>query len=156
MARPHDTSNSGRPPFEWTPEKIERVKELALMPATIIDIFDVARIIGCCHTVLQRMCEKEFGSTFGEYRKKRTAELKSEIFLTQVQMALKSKDRTMLIWLGKCFLGQMERVVHEQVVKAAESSSERKAQLVSEVKELFDTMKECSVETASLPIPQIQ
>lgn len=155
MARPYDTSNSGRPPFDWTEEKKSRLKELALMPRSIITVFDVGRILGCCARTVERFCHAEFGSNFTEYRKKRTAELKSEIFLTQVQMALKSKDRTMLIWLGKCFLGQMERVVNEQVIRTAESSSEKKAQLVSEVKELFDTMKECRTEPNAKP-PQIQ
>lgn len=144
-------SGGGRPPFEWTEEKISRLKDLALLPGHIVNSTDIGRILGCSRPVILRFCEKEFGCSFFDYRRQRIAELKSRIFFTQVDMALKSKDRTMLIWLGKCLLGQSETLHQEQTVKVVDTTNAKKEQVLAEVREILGTIKECTETPLSLP-----
>lgn len=145
----------GRPAFEWTEERKSKLEDLAKVPSGIVSVDDIGRILGCSRVRILEYCQRTYHCTFFEYRKRCGAELKSLIFLTQAQMAIKSKDRTMLIWLGKCLLGQSERIVQEHIDKTAETNSEKKASLVSEVKELLDTMRECVTSDAE-SAPQIQ
>lgn len=58
-------------------------------------------------TMCRRIKEK-FGQTFAEYRDKKRASMKTALFKKQYDIAM-AGNVTMLIWLGKNYLGQTDK-----------------------------------------------
>lgn len=97
------TTKMGRPRIEidW-----ELVEKLAQIMCTQIEICSV---IGCSVDTITRACKEKYGSTFAEYIKTHQNTGKASLRRAQFQAALKGNP-TMLIWMGKQFLGQADKV----------------------------------------------
>lgn len=78
----------------------------------------VADKLGMSVDTLARRIKDRFGLTFAEYKKKKLESIKSNLLKKQYDVAM-SGNVTMLIWLGKQYLGQSEKVEEkvEQEVK---------------------------------------
>jgi hypothetical protein len=97
---------AGRPrkPIDW-----EVVKGMLFVLATQQEI---ASYIGVAIDTLHARCKKELGITFTELSEQKRQETKIQLRKAQLAVALDPKHRshgTMLIWLGKQYLGQREK-----------------------------------------------
>ena len=111
--------------------------KLCSMHCTLIEIADW---FGCSEDTIERACKREKGEIFAEYYKKRTARGSVSLRRAQMQKALGTEPKpiidvdgrvlldkkgnpvftkgvtpsdTMLIWLGKQYLGQHEKFTEE-------------------------------------------
>lgn len=104
----------GRPATETAKiDQEELVKLMGLHPSEqeSADWFDVTI------KTLQRFIRKQFDCSFVQLREKSFVRTRMSIKRAQIQLALKGNP-TMLIWCGKQYLGQAEKV--EQVVELEE------------------------------------
>jgi len=76
---------------------------------------EIAAMLGISAATLYDRCQTDNGLMFSEYSQQKKE--KGDLILKKVQFesAIKDKDRTMLIWLGKQRLGQKEKA--EQDIK---------------------------------------
>lgn len=101
------------------PKKIidwETVKKLCAIHCTGEEI---ASIVGVSYDTLERHIKDEFGESFAEYYKKHSANGKMSLRRKQYEVAM-SGNTTMLVWLGKQYLGQTDKT--ESNVKAEVST----------------------------------
>jgi hypothetical protein len=70
----------------------------------------VAAAIGACADTIYRACEREKGVTFAAYYQDKRSLGDNYLHRTQYHKAVKEKNVTMLIHLGKHRLGQIEKV----------------------------------------------
>lgn len=70
---------------------------------------EIAAYIGVHPDTLYLRCQKEKKMGFSEYLQEKKAKGNSLIKVKQFEAAVKDKDKTMLIWLGKQRLGQREK-----------------------------------------------
>lgn len=61
---------------------------------------------------IQRRIKEKTGLTFSEYRKEKMAGIRQRLRQKQIDVALKG-NVTMLIWLGKQYLGQVEKIEND-------------------------------------------
>ena len=73
------------------------------------DGVQVAAYFGIHPDTLYMACEKELKMGFSAYLQTKRATGDAMLLKTQFELALKEKDRTMLVWLGKQRLGQREK-----------------------------------------------
>jgi hypothetical protein len=97
---------AGRPrkPIDW-----EVVKGMLFVLATQQEI---ASYIGVATDTLHARCKKELGISFTDLSEQKRQETKIQLRKAQLAVALDPKHRshgTMLIWLGKQYLGQREK-----------------------------------------------
>jgi hypothetical protein len=91
---------AGRPPLQIDPEQIEKLAQLG---ATHLDM---ARFLDCGLTAIaDRLAKPEFAQAY----ERGLGNLHMSLKRKQVEMAL-AGDRTMLIWLGKNYLGQRDNL----------------------------------------------
>lgn len=69
----------------------------------------VAANLGICADTLYRHVESEKGMTFAAYFQEKRSKGDSILHNTQYEVAVKTKNPSMLIWLGKQRLGQRDR-----------------------------------------------
>jgi len=69
----------------------------------------IARMIGMHPDTLYTRCEKKFKLNFTAYAQQKKMEGRELLRATQYDMAVIQKDKTMLVWLGKQYLGQKDR-----------------------------------------------
>ena len=69
---------------------------------------EIASWFNCSVDTIERAVEREHGVKFAEYYAQNSGTGKISLRRQQWQLALKG-DKTMLIWLGKQHLGQMDR-----------------------------------------------
>ncbi len=93
--------NRGRPNFDFTPKLLDQIKDLASYMCTKAEI---ARIIGCSESTLQRNQEAK------EAIKRGVANAKHTIRKTQFDIATKLNSSIMAMWLGKVYLGQTDKI----------------------------------------------
>ncbi|MGR3179857.1 MAG: hypothetical protein ACUZ8E_17595 [Candidatus Anammoxibacter sp.] len=70
---------------------------------------EVAQVIGICVNTLSNRTKKEFGMTYQEYSLRFRKEGTSSIRRAQYKAAVHKGNPTMLIWLGKQYLGQSDK-----------------------------------------------
>jgi hypothetical protein len=109
-----DVGKMGRPPAAM--EKIDKAELKKLMQfhpseKEAADWFDVSL------SSLERFIKKEFQCTFDEFRDKGFVRTKISIKRKQIEMAL-GGDRVMLIWCGKQYCGQSEKVMQVEESEA--------------------------------------
>jgi hypothetical protein len=113
----------GRPP---KPLDLEELKRIARTGATNIEM--AARLGMSEDTLARRLQDPEIRALVDEAQ----AEVKISLRAKQVQLAL-AGDRTMLVWLGKQWLGQKDRLDHAVEVSGgltlAEIARQRLAKL---------------------------
>lgn len=68
-----------------------------------------AEIMGVSHDTIERRIKEKFNMTFAEYRESKMAGMKMNLSKKQYEVAM-SGNVTMLIWLGKQWLDQKEKV----------------------------------------------
>jgi transposase-like protein len=76
---------------------------------------EIAAMLGISAPTLYDRCQTDNGMMFSEFSQEKKQ--KGDLILKKVQFeaAIKDKDRTMLVWLGKQRLGQKEKA--EQDIK---------------------------------------
>ena len=107
-------SSGGRPRKEIDKSIFE---ELCTIQCTLNEIAGVFR----CHIVtIDRFCREEYDDCFSNVFKKFSEEGKSSLRRAQWRKAVYDTNVPMLIWLGKQYLGQTEKVqnIDESTSKA--------------------------------------
>ena len=113
----------GRPRAKINKEEFEK---LCAMQCTEVEI---AEFFNCTDDTINGWCKREYGETFSETYKKKSA--KGRVSLRRMQFQMAETNPTLLIWLGKQWLNQRER----QTV-AVESDEESKELLQSFMQEI--------------------
>lgn len=90
---------------------INQLKELCKMHSTCLEC---AAVIGCSVSLIKCKLQQEGWANFTEFSNYYSAVGKQSIRRKQFDMAING-DRTMLVWLGKQYLGQADKV--EEKVK---------------------------------------
>lgn len=91
----------GRPPVDFDWQLFERLCTYPLKNS------DIAHIMGVSVDTISRLCKKQKGVTFAQYKEEKQAGFKLMIMQKQLEVA-KSGNVAMLIWLGKQYLDQMD------------------------------------------------
>jgi Asp-tRNA(Asn)/Glu-tRNA(Gln) amidotransferase A subunit family amidase len=97
MARP-------KKPFDWS--KLDAILQYGACLADCADIMDVSE------DTVERQIKKEHNLRFAEYRLKKMSKMRVGILKKQVEVAM-SGNVTMLIWVGKQYLGQVDKIEQE-------------------------------------------
>lgn len=93
----------GRPEIKINKDDFEK---LCGMQCTLIEI---AGFFDCSEDTIENWCKKTYrGQTFSDVFKRKSAKGKISVRRKQFQVA-ESGNATMLIWLGKQYLGQAEK-----------------------------------------------
>lgn len=111
----------GRPKKEIDKAEFEK---LCVLQCTLIEIsewFDVSE------DTIERWCKKTYKATFADTFKKKSGKGKISLRRKQYELAM-AGDKTMLIWLGRNWLGQRDTV--EVKTEAGESTIEQIAKMI--------------------------
>lgn len=92
----------GRPRIEIDKENFEK---LCSMQCTLVEI---AGFFDCCEDTIEKWCKETYSETFSEVFKKKSAKGKISLRRSQFKVA-DSGNASMLIWLGKQYLGQTDK-----------------------------------------------
>lgn len=97
------TQKTGPPKmtFNW-----EQVGEMFGIQCTITE---VCGVLGCCYDTLAKACLADNGFTIAELKESKTSDGKRSLRKAQFDVATKSKNPVMLIWLGKNYLAQTDK-----------------------------------------------
>lgn len=71
-------------------------------------LVEIAEWFSCSEDTIERRVKEEYGVTFAEHYKKKASKGKISLRRKQMDIAL-GGNVTMLIWLGKQYLGQSEK-----------------------------------------------
>lgn len=93
---------AGRPFKEIDWEEFDKLCAIQCTQAELASWFD------CCRDTIDAAVLREKGVPYQEYYAEKAGKGRVSLRRMQYQMALKG-DKTMLIWLGKQYLGQVER-----------------------------------------------
>ncbi len=93
----------GRPRIQIDFEKLD------LMCAVQCTLVEIAGYFECSVDTVERAIKREKGVTFAEYFEQKRCDGKVSLRRRQYQAAM-AGDRTMLVWLGKQWLGQTDRL----------------------------------------------
>lgn len=108
-------ARTGRPKIKILKEDFEK---LCKMQCTLLEI---AGFFECSDDTIENWCKAMYGETFSEVYKKKSAAGKISLRRSQFKCA-DAGNATMLIWLGKQYLGQKDQT---EVVLASEDDSIR-------------------------------
>lgn len=97
----------GRPrkPIDW-----DQVDKLCAIQCTEEEI---ASVLGCSVDTICRSCKRKHGMTFADYFERKRKGGVASLRRRQWKEAVDEGNVAMLIWLGKQYLGQSEKVVNE-------------------------------------------
>ena len=135
----------GRPKAEIDNAELERLCEMQCTRDEICYFFR------CSAATLNRRCREEFGETFDSFSKKRRVAGKVSLRRAQYQSATNG-NVTMLIWLGKQYLGQRD----VQMLTLDEPSAPLASFLEAANKALKNKKKPVRWLGEKDPIPRIQ
>lgn len=110
-ARGPKPGEGGRPrkPLDW--DKIAKMCAIQCTQEEISDIYEISI------DRLNERCKEAHGVTFKEFRSKNVGLGKQSLRRKQYQKAVEDGNPTMLIWLGKQYLGQSddpEKIAQEE------------------------------------------
>ena len=74
---------------------------------------EIAGVLGCSYDTLERAIKREKSQTFAEFFQQKAAAGKVSLRRKQYDVAVNNGDKTMLIWLGKQWLGQQDKQATE-------------------------------------------
>lgn len=97
----------------------------------------IAGILGVSPDTLYRACQEEHNIGFADYSAQRKSEGKELLRAKQFDSAM-SGDKTMLVWLGKQYLGQRDKTENENKntdVQQIIVKSQDEADLINELDE---------------------
>ena len=95
-------ARTGRPKIEIDRKAFESLCRIQCTEEDIADFYE------CSVDTVNNWCKREYGETFSEVYKKKSAAGKAS--LRRAQYSLAKKNATMAIWLGKQYLGQRDIV----------------------------------------------
>lgn len=78
---------------------------------------EIASMLGCCRDTLNNRCKIEHDMTFSAYLEIKKGAGKMSLRRRQWKAA-EAGDRTMLVWLGKQWLGQSDKQQVDATIKA--------------------------------------
>lgn len=93
----------GRPVFELNDKDFDVAIQLPMIKADICLLMG-----GCSEDTIERYVKKRFKKTFAELQSERRQHFRKNILGKQYEMAMKG-NVTLLIWLGKQYLGQKDK-----------------------------------------------
>lgn len=93
--------------------------------------FEISSILNCSEDTLERVIKKKHGVTFAAYYEQKAASGKSSIRRQQYKTAM-AGNVTMMIWLGKQWLSQTDKIVQHIDTRDV---TELDATLLNELKE---------------------
>jgi len=94
---------------------------------------EIAATLGVCTDTIYNACVREKGTTFSAYSQEKKAIGERLLRSVQFQHAVKDRNTTMLIWLGKQRLGQRE---NEQVSRGTPEQNKDIDALMAQIKGL--------------------
>lgn len=94
----------GRPSIKIDFEKLDSLLEIQCT------LRECASVLKCSEDTLERAVQKEFNQTFADYSIEKRGAGKASLRRRQYQKAVDGGDTTMLIWLGKQYLGQSDKL----------------------------------------------
>jgi len=99
------SSEAGRPtiPIDW--DRVDRLLSVHC-PGT-----EVAAALGIHADTLYLACVREKGKSFTDYTAEKRQKGNTLLREAQANKALVDQDNTMLIWLGKVWLGQTDKLI---------------------------------------------
>ena len=101
MPRKPTGNPNGRPRKEIDKRQFETLCAIMCTELEICEVFDISE------DTLNRWCKREYGQTFAETYKKKSA--KGKASLRRLQFQLAEKSPAMAIFLGKNYLGQSDK-----------------------------------------------
>lgn len=105
----------GRPAKEIDWDMLEKLAQFPMKQE------DLAWLVGVCLDTLCTKVKEKYDMSFSDFLAKKGAKTKALLYEKQIELALKG-NVTLLIWLGKQYLGQSDK----QEVKAEHVVSEGK------------------------------
>lgn len=121
----------GRPTKKIDKEQFEK---LCVMQCTLNEI---AGWFNCSEDTIENWCKKEYGELFSDVLKSKSVKGKISLRRSQFQAA-EAGNTTMLIWLGKQYLGQKEPKQEVAVTNADDDS-------IKEMQAFFEEKKKSRV-----------
>lgn len=103
----------GRKKYVWDDADYYKVEQLCLIQCTGEEI---ASVMGVDYDTLNRLLRDKYGMQFSDYYKKVAPNGKAALRRMQYKAAEKG-NVTMLIWLGKQYLGQTEKTENVNMEK---------------------------------------
>jgi len=91
------------------PKKIINWDEVDYLLEADCEGTEIAAHLGMHRNVLYERCKTEKKCNFSEYLQEKKSKGNSLIKVKQFEAAVKDKDKTMLVWLGKQRLGQKDK-----------------------------------------------
>lgn len=88
--------------------------------------------IGCSVDTLERRCRSEKNAEIAQYHQQKREKGNLAIHHAQFEKAIKEKNPTMLIWLGKQRLGQKE-ILDEKITKEIEKKFDQQMSKILEL-----------------------
>ncbi len=117
----------GRPPIEIDQPSFEK---LCGLMATLVEI---AGFFDCSVDTIERWCKATYEVTFAEVYRQKAGKGKISLRRKQYEIAM-TGNVTMLIWLGKQYLGQSDKM--EQKIDAEVASTIKKSDLLDRLKQI--------------------
>jgi ParB-like chromosome segregation protein Spo0J len=129
MAKGFKGPGMGRPPIEWSEEKIALFHNLMGIPfVTEEAICDILKV---SDSSLTRWLKKTYRVTFEELKKQKHSGMKLKLAGKQYELAMKGNP-AMLVWLGKQWLHQSDKIEQKQDISISTMSDEELEKIVLE------------------------
>ena len=100
-----ETNKGGRPYIAFTDKEWRQVNAMCAMMCTGEEI---ASVLGVSYDTLERRVKEKYSISCADYIKEKSASGKASLRRHQYKLA-ESGNATMLIWLGKQYLGQTDK-----------------------------------------------
>jgi predicted site-specific integrase-resolvase len=123
---------------------------MARPPSNKIDKVELENIIKLCPTeketadwfdvsidTLYRYLKKNYNECFAEFRDKRFSRTRMAIKKKQIEKAM-TGDNTMLIWVGKQYLGQSEKIEQRTQLNVEDESKNKKEDILARLDEIVN------------------
>lgn len=120
----------GRPKIEWTDKQYSSIKYMALIHCTQKEMAGVMHVD---EDTLNRLIKERYGLSFSEFYEKYSANGNMSLRRAQFKLA-EAGNATMQIWLGRQWLGQMDK---QEVAIAVQDDG-----TIAEMEKYFERKKE--------------
>lgn len=97
---------------------------------------EICAVFGVSIQTLERWCHNTYGMSFGKVFKTKREAGKVSLRHKQWQKAVKSNDTTMLIFLGKQYLGQTDKTT-QSVVAVSNEARDELSKIMTEIDDEF-------------------
>lgn len=130
MAKGFKGPGMGRPAIEWTEEKVRLFQNLMGIPFVTEEA--ICDILNVSDSSLTRWLKKTYGVTFEELKKQKHEGMKLKLAGKQYELAMKGNP-AMLVWLGKQWLKQTDKIEQKQEINLNAMSDEQLEAMILEV-----------------------